>query len=89
MRGAEQAVVHLKICLACVQISNSRVRVPKQHAPACVAGAGPWGAAVNQQRRRAKSSSLSGGWGVRFDVVNSSIFAINGNLGVFSGQIRH
>ena len=46
MRGAEQAVVHLKICLACVQISNSRVRVPKQHPPACVAGAGPLGAAA-------------------------------------------
>ena len=52
MRGAEQAVVHLNFCKACVQKSYSRVRVPKQHAPACVAEAGPWGAVVNQQRRR-------------------------------------
>ena len=46
MRGADQAVAHLKICLAYVQISNSRVRVPKPHAPACAAGAGPSGKAM-------------------------------------------
>ena len=54
-------MVHLYFCKACVQKSNSRVRVPKQHAPACVAGVGPWGAAVNQQRHRAKSSNVQKG----------------------------